>query len=197
MANLAWRPRKLWLNVASEQGSCANCGSSGVLVTNLCNEGGWPTPTTDGQKFANAVAAEFKKLGYKAKAKDQASRSAKNVVKNASLIRMCRMNELREACGASGPPLAATQTLETDEHVIARMFHDLISKNDEKAIKELTKKATADELNELGDGDTKVKKFWDADPHLLRDGEAISLPALSLDAAVHSSRFCLLSRIRG
>jgi hypothetical protein len=41
----------------------------------------------------------------------------------------------------------------------------------------------------LGDGDTKTKKFWDADPHLLRDGETIALPGLSFDAAVHSSTF--------
>ncbi|MHC4799489.1 MAG: type I-E CRISPR-associated protein Cse1/CasA, partial [Planctomycetota bacterium] len=82
IANLAWRPRKLWLNVVSEQGSCATCGSSGVLVASLYNEGGWPTPTTDGQKFAKAVEAEFKKIGYNAKGKDQASRNAKKVVKN-------------------------------------------------------------------------------------------------------------------
>jgi hypothetical protein len=69
------------------------------------------------------------------------------------------------------------------------MFHKLISKSDQQAIKKLTKKATADEQNQLGDLDTKTKKFWDADPHLLRDGEAISLPGLSLNAAAHSSKF--------
>jgi hypothetical protein len=83
VANLAWRPRKLWLNIASEQGSCANCGGTGVLVVSLCNESGWPTPTTDG----------------------------------------------------------------------------------------------------------RTKKFWDGDPHLLTDGEPISLPALGADASAHSSRF--------
>ncbi len=51
------------------------------------------------------------------------------------------------------------------------------------------RKATADEQNRLADGDTKTKKFWDADPHLLRDGEAISLPGLSSDVAAHSSKF--------
>jgi hypothetical protein len=82
VANLAWRPRKLWLNVASEPGSCANCGSSGVLVANLCNEGGWQTPKTAGQ----------------------------------------------------------------------------------------------------------TKKFWDADPHLLKDGAPISLPGLGTNAGAHCSR---------
>lgn len=56
VANLAWRPRKLWLNVRSERGCCANCGISGILVESLCNEGGWPTPTTAGRtkKFWHA-----------------------------------------------------------------------------------------------------------------------------------------------
>ena len=35
----------------------------------------------------------------------------------------------------------------------------------------------------------RAKKFWDADPHLLRDGEAISLPGLGADVAMHSSQF--------
>jgi hypothetical protein len=199
VAYLAWRPRKLWLNIASKQGSCANCGRSGILVASLCNEGGWPTPTTDGQKFAKAVEAEFKKLGYSAKGKDQASRNVKKVVKNASLIRLCRMDKLRKACNAGNSPLtAAAQPPETDEHGMARMFHELILKNDEKAIKALTQNATADEQSQLGDGDTKTKKFWDTDPHMLRDGEAISLPGLSLDAAAHSSKFWRAAlRLRG
>ena len=90
VAHLAWRPRRLWLNVAGERGSCANCSGFGVLVESLSNEGGWPTPTTGGQ---------------------------------------------------------------------------------------------------MREGDTKTKKFWDADPHLLRDGEAISLPGLASDAAAHASKF--------
>jgi hypothetical protein len=190
VANLTWRPRKLWLNVASVHGSCANCGLSGVLVASLCNEGGWPTPTTDGQKFAEAVEAEFKKLGYNAKGKDQASISVKKIVRSAPLIRMCRMGELQKAYDASKAPLAAApQTPETDEYGIARMFHELIAKGDDKAIKSLTLKATADEQNRLGDGNSKTKKFWDDDPHLLRDGETISLPGLSSDVAAHSSKF--------
>lgn len=83
VAFLAWRPRKLWLNVADERGTCANCGQSGVLVDSLCNERGWPTPKTEG----------------------------------------------------------------------------------------------------------RLKKFWEGDPHLLADGEPISLPGLGGSAAVHSSRF--------
>ena len=35
----------------------------------------------------------------------------------------------------------------------------------------------------------RAKKFWDADPHLLRDGEPISLPGLGADVAMHSSQF--------
>jgi hypothetical protein len=49
VAKLAWRPRRLFLNVAEEIGACANCGGSGTMVASLCTEGGWPTPTTDGR----------------------------------------------------------------------------------------------------------------------------------------------------
>lgn len=49
VARLAWRPRTMWLNVGSEQGSCAYCGRSGVLIVSLCNGSGWPTPTTAGR----------------------------------------------------------------------------------------------------------------------------------------------------
>lgn len=83
VARLAWRPRKLWLKIANEQGSCSNCGSRGVLVASLCNEGGWQTQTTAG----------------------------------------------------------------------------------------------------------RTKKFWEGDPHLLADGEPISLPGLGVNSAVHSQRF--------
>ena len=47
-ARLAWRPRKLWLHVGSENGYCANCGGFGVLITRLDNKGGWPNPATGG-----------------------------------------------------------------------------------------------------------------------------------------------------
>ncbi len=92
VANLAWRPRKVWLNVAAEEGRCANCDSSGVLLASLWNEGGWPTPTSDG----------------------------------------------------------------------------------------------------------RTKKFWDADPLLLRDDEPISLPGLGATAAAHAARFWRAAfRLRG
>jgi len=92
VAKLAWRPRLMWLNVANDNGPCANCGCTGVLLKSLCNESGWPTPTIDGQ----------------------------------------------------------------------------------------------------------AKKFWDADPQLLRDEEPISLPELGANAAVHSSRFWrAVLRLRG
>lgn len=193
VARLAWRPRKLWLNVGSENDPCANCGSFGELITSLCNEGGWPTPTTSSQEFAKAVETEFKNLGYRAKSKDQANKNAKRVVKMASLIRKCRMDDLRKACSQSNPqPQAAAPTTQTDEQEIARLFHQLILKNDKRAqeaIKALTKKPNEEEQKALGGGDMRAKKFWDADPHLLRDGEAISLPGLGADVAMHSSQF--------
>jgi hypothetical protein len=38
------------------------------------------------------------------------------------------MQELRKACDAMNPSLPATaQTAQTEEHTIARMFHELIS----------------------------------------------------------------------
>ncbi|MBX3382056.1 MAG: type I-E CRISPR-associated protein Cse1/CasA [Phycisphaeraceae bacterium] len=49
IANLAWRPRRLWLNVSTTAGLCTNCGCSGVTIASVCNEGGWPTPTTAGK----------------------------------------------------------------------------------------------------------------------------------------------------
>lgn len=193
VARLAWRPRKLWLNVGSENGPCANCGGFGERITSLCNEGGWPTPTTSSQEFAKAVETELKNLGYKAKGKDQADKDAKKVVGVASLIRKCRMDALREACSQNNPqPQAATPTPQTDEQEIARLFHQLILRNDKSAqdaIKALTTKPNEEEQKALGVGDMRAKKFWDADPHLLREGEAISLPGLGADVAMHSSRF--------
>lgn len=92
VAYLAWRPRRMWLNVGPEQGSCAYCGRPGVLIVSLCNGGGWPTPETAG----------------------------------------------------------------------------------------------------------RTKKFWDADPLLLKDGEPISLPGLETSAEVHASRFWRnATRLRG
>ena len=193
IARLAWRPRKLWLNVGSKNDPCANCGSFGELITSLCNEGGWPTPTTSSQEFAKAVETEFKSLGYRAKGKDQANKNAKKVVQMASLIRKRRMDHLRKACSQSNPqPQAAAPTTQTDEQEIARLFHQLILRNDksaQEAIKALTKKPNEEEEKALGGGDMRAKKFWDADPHLLRDGEAISLPGLGADVAMHSSQF--------
>lgn len=83
VACLAWRPRRLWLNAADERDTCSNCGQSEVLVKSLCNDGGWPTPKTEG----------------------------------------------------------------------------------------------------------RLKKFWEDDPHLLKDDEPASLPGLGASAAAHASRF--------
>jgi hypothetical protein len=190
---LAWRPRKLWLNVGSEHGKCANCDTSGVLIIDLFNEGGWQTPTTEGQKFAKAVEAEFKKLGYSAKGKDQESKNVKKVVKLASLIHQCRMDKLQEAYDRRDPQFAElTQSSEADAKKIARCFHQLISRNDKssrKAIEALTKKPNAEEEKTLGGPAMRLKKFWDADPHLLKDGEPISLPNVEKNVALHSSKF--------
>ena len=193
VARLAWRPRKLWLNVGSENDACANCGSFGEVITSLCNEGGWPTPITSNQEFARAVETELKNLGYSAKGKDQANKNAQKGVKMAPIILKCRMDDLRKACGQSNPqPQTVVPTTQTDAQELARLFHRLILMNDECAqavIKALTKKPNEEEKKRLGDGDMWAKKFWDADPHLLRDGEAISLPGLGEDVAMHSSRF--------
>ena len=59
ITNLAWRPRKIWLNVADNGGPCAYCGAPGTLVKSLSIEKGWPTPVTSGQKFGKDVLAEF------------------------------------------------------------------------------------------------------------------------------------------
>ncbi|MCC7387338.1 MAG: type I-E CRISPR-associated protein Cse1/CasA [Phycisphaerales bacterium] len=92
VANLAWRPRRMWLNAAHKEGPCANCGRFGVLLASLCNADGWPTRTGEG----------------------------------------------------------------------------------------------------------RTKKFWDADPHLLTDGEPVSLPGLAASVASHSSRFWRAAyRLRG
>ena len=193
VARLAWQPRKLWLNVGSKNEHCANCGSLGELINSLCIEGGWQTPTTSSQDFVKAVETEFKNLGYRAKGKDRANMNAKKVVKMASLIHKCRMDDLRKAYSHCNPqPEAVAPMTLTEEQEIARLFHQLILKNDgsaEVAIKDLTKKPNEKDKNALGVGEMQVKKFWDADPHLLRDGEAISLPGLGADVAMHSSQF--------
>ncbi len=193
VARLAWRPRKLWLNVGSEIGPCANCGSFDQLITSLCNDRGWETPTTSSQDFAKLVETEFKQLGYSAKGKDPASKNARKVLRMASVIRKCRMDDLRKACSQGNPqPQAAAPTIQTEEQQVARLFHQLISTNDEsaqKAIKALTKAPNKVEQKSLGAEDTRAKKFWDADPHLLVDGEPISLPGLGADVAVHASNF--------
>jgi hypothetical protein len=186
VARLAWRPRKLWLNVGSKNDHCANCGSFGELITSLCNEGGWSPPVTDGQQFGKDVLAEFQKInsGYRSKKTDE-RKLANKVVKVAQLIRKCRM----AALDAADTPAAAAPNHESDEQKIARVFHQLFTAANHQAIKELTKKATKQEAPHLSGSDTQVKKFWDEDPHLLKDAEALGLPDLNADAGVQASRF--------
>lgn len=183
VAKLAWRPRKLWLNVGKNSGPCAVCGGFGELITSLCYAGGWPTPRTSSQKFAEEVKGEFKRLGYTAKAQAK-------VLQKASLIRECRMDALRKACGKSNVRSESTEvTMQTDAQEIAALFHQLTLKHDVEAIRKLTCKASQEERRVLRDEDLREKKFWDADPHLLMAGEPISLPVLEADVSQHSSRF--------
>ena len=187
VARLTWRPRKLWLKFADHRGTCAYCGSNGVLVKRLYNKYGWSTPVTDGQRFGKDVLAEFQKINnaYGSKKTDE-FKLADKVVRVAQLIRKCRM----EALGAADTPAAAAPNPEPDEQKIARVFHQLFTADNQRAIEELTKKATEQESPHLSGSDTQVKKFWDTDPHLLKKkGEPISLPGLAADVAAHSSRF--------
>jgi len=48
VAMLAWRPRKLWLNVAENVGPCEYCGQTETLIKTLHFKTGWPTPVTTG-----------------------------------------------------------------------------------------------------------------------------------------------------
>lgn len=181
VAKLAWRPRKLWLNVGDKEGFCANCGRLAVLVINLCNEGGWPTPTTDGQKFAKAIKKEFKKFDFKAK-----NKTVQQVVKMAEHIRRCRMPMLQNLDKGTDQ----TVQQEPDEQKFVRIFKQLFETKNEKAIKELTMKETEEEKQQVGVDVTQMKKFWRDDPHLLqKNGEAISLPELKLDVSMHSTKF--------
>lgn len=186
VAMLAWRPRKLWLIAGNENGYCANCGSFGERITSLCNERGWFPPVTDGQQFGKDVEAEFKKInnGYKSKKTDE-RKLANKVVKVAQLIRKCRMAALHVADALA----AATPNPESDGQKVARVFHQLFTDDNHLAIKELTKKATKQEALHLRGSDTQVKKFWDEDPHLLKDTEPLGLPDLNADAGVQASRF--------
>jgi hypothetical protein len=183
VTRLAWRPRKLWLNTGSENGYCENCGNFGELIFDMRFEAGWSTPTTSGQDFSKAVEKEFQELG-------SLTNVQKKVVKLATLISKCRMADLRKACCLSVPQSqTSTPTTMTDAREIARLFHQLILRDDEssqKAIKDLTKKPTEAELSDLEDEDLQKKKFWSSDPHLLREAEAIFLPKLDEGVAEHS-----------
>ena len=190
VAKLAWRPRSLWLNVGNSPGHCANCGCFDQLITSLCSRRGWETPTTSSQDFKKLLETEFKQLNYRLKGKDEASKNAQKVVKMAAVIRKCRMEDLRKACGMeSVDPNAASPVIQPEEQQIAHLFHQLISSNAKAAIKDLTKAPNEEELNSLGPEQMHVKKFWEADPHLLQDGEPIALPGLEKDVAVQASKF--------
>lgn len=194
VARLAWRPRKLWLKAATDIGVCANCGLSAALITGLYNEGGWATPVTAGQEFSKDVETAFKEFGYAPKGKDPKSKKFKKAVERAPVLFKCRMESLTQVYEETGPEavsLAEPQSPkpETDAHKLARMFARLVDGGSEIAIEELLKKATEEERTRLESGDTKTKKFWDADPHLVKSEEAVALPGLSKDVAAHASRF--------
>ncbi|MCC7313757.1 MAG: type I-E CRISPR-associated protein Cse1/CasA [Planctomycetes bacterium] len=185
VANLAWRPRKLWLNVAGN-GHCAYCGRSGTLVKSLCIEKGWPTPVTTGQRFGKEVLAELQKLNgdYRSKATDR-RKLANKVVKIAPVLVKCRMSVLRQADSnaSQGNPD------EKDAATIARVFDQMYTAGNHETIKKLIKKPTLEEQPQLEREDTQVKKFWVDDPHLLKEAEAIGLPDLNADVALHASKF--------
>ncbi len=186
VARLAWRPRKLWLNVADSSGPCACCGAPGAAVKTLCIQRGWSTPVTTGQQFGKDVLGEFQRLNgeYRSKATDR-RRLANKVVVVASVILKCRMLALLQA------DLLAAQApkAESEAGRLARVFEQLYTAGNQRVIKELTRKPTKEEKPLLDQQDTQVKKFWVEDPHLLRDAEAIRLPDLSDDVGLHASKF--------
>lgn len=191
VAKLAWRPRKLWLNVEESGGPCACCEQIGTLVKTLSIEKGWATPITESQQFGKDVLCEFQKLNaeYKSKQTDR-RKLANKVVKIAPVILKCRMSALSQA------ESDAAQAPENESHAakIARVFEHLYvankeKKNKEKIIKKLIGKPTVDEQSLLDRQDTQAKKFWVEDPHLLKGAEAIRLPDLSKDVAMHNSKF--------
>lgn len=186
ISRLAWRPRKLWLNVAQRNGSCAYCGTTGILLDSVNIEGGWPTPVTGGQQLGRDVLAELQKLhhDYRAKKSDR-RKIADAVVKAAPVILNCRMEFLQRAdTNSSEVPEG-----ETEAAKIARVVEQLFQADDQESIKRLTKKPTKEEQQGLSQNDTQVKKFWIEDPHLLKDAEATGLPDLNADAGIQASRF--------
>lgn len=185
VARLAWRPRRLWLNAATN-GHCACCGQAGVLVKCLCVAKGWPTPVTTGQQFGKEVLAEFQNLNdeYK-KRKTERRKCANKVVMIARVVQKCRMPKLMKAV----PKATKAPPRESDAARIARVFDQLFTAGDHENIKYLTKKATKEEQPHLQRDDTQVKKFWVDDPHLLKATEAIGLPNLEADVALHASKF--------
>jgi len=186
VARLAWRPRRLWLKVEDSVGHCACCGQTGRLAKSLCIEKGWPTPVTTGQQFGKDVLLEFQKLNvdYKAKKTDK-RKLADKVVKISSVIFKCRMPALSQV----DSNVAQAPENESREAKIARIFDQLYEAGSQKLIKELTRTPTRKEESLLGLQNMRTKKFWDSDPHLLIDGEPISLPGLGKDVAIHSSQF--------
>lgn len=185
VAMLAWRPRKLWLNTANRHGVCSNCGTTGPLITGLHSQAGWGTPTTGGQRLGNAVLSEFQKLSpeYISKTSDR-RKMADKVVRAAPIILKCR----RQALSKADARAEQAPDGESDAARIARIFEQLYAAGNDDTIKELTRKATKQEQPQLTREDTQQKKFWDDDPHLLRDGEAISLPGMAADVGEHASK---------
>ena len=186
IAKLAWRPRKLWLNVEESGGLCAYCGQIGTLVKTLSIEKGWSTPVTEGQKVGKDVLGEFQKLNaeYKSKKTDR-RKLADKVVRITPVILKCRMPALSQADSNA----AQAPESESPAAKIARVFEQLYAADNEEKMKELTRKPTVDEQSLLDQQDTQAKKFWVEDPHLLKEAEAIRLPDLSKDVAMHASKF--------
>lgn len=186
VARLAWRPRKLWLNIAENSGLCAYCGQPGTLIKSLFIEKGWPTPITTGQQFGKNVLSEFQKLSddYKSKASDK-RKLAEKVVKIAPVILKCRMPVLSQTDSNSEQAFEDKSI----EAKIARVFDQLYAAGNQVMIDELIGKPSKEEKSLLEQEDTQGKKFWLEDPHLLKQDEPIGLPDLNADVALHSSKF--------
>jgi len=148
-----------------------------------------------GQQFGKNVLVEFQKLNdeYKSKAMER-RKLANKVVSVASVILKCRMQALLQADShAAQPP-----EVESEAMMLARVFEQLYADDNQKIIKELTRKPTKEENLLLDQQETQLKKFWVEDPHLLKEAEAIRLPDLSEDVGLHASKFRRVAlRLRG
>ncbi len=176
---LAWRPRRLCLGDAAEDGRCAYCGYCRRLIKTLAFSAGWATPQTESQAFAKMVEHNLKQLGYRVKDKKVAK-----ALKAARVIVQCRLGELPERYTAGlRQSLDAADTNERKAIAVAAVL-DAVLKQNSELFDKLVKKATKEEAEKIGT--EKQKKFWDEDPLLLQKVEPVSLPGLAADVGAHA-----------